>query len=494
MSCKRLLKNWRFKIQAMGFGLASLCVAPATFAFEWVDETPVFIFGEPAQDESSENRNNSTNSERKHDSGNKKSELQQQITQIDLEILMLKAELALQNSDLKGLQNYLEELENFQLPPAFQERFNELKGQLNRFQPNQILRFFGLQQGFEFPMTDPNAVVAVVLPFTGRYANVSQQLFSSLNQALEIYGYQGRVIRFDTMAYANVFRLWEALRSSNPAFIFGPLQKETIDDWHRLDTGIPTLYFNDVEQTLFAYEKALSPSSLGSVRKLAKYLSDNQYEHAVVLMDDTKKAKELADNLAIQWQNLNPDSQLATYPIGKNFSQSFSESTGVMYSTNRAKVLQRIVRRPIESESRARQDIQVVVSIADPQESIQVIPLLKFHNLHQVEHIWLPSRTIQVRDLNLHLNSWQSTAGLLPQYLYQSYLDQVIQGNSETGIFYALGQVAVEIVNQAEFLSQQDWLLMTENGQVEANRDGRFYLLPSMYWLNNQEITPVESQ
>ncbi|WP_321276168.1 penicillin-binding protein activator [Thiomicrorhabdus indica] len=493
MSSKRLWKNWVKTLNVIGLGVASLCLSPATFAFEWMEETPVFIFGEPTEEDSSASRKNSAHSEDSR-SENNKTELQQQINQIDLEILMLKAELALQNSDLKGLQNYLEELEGFQLPPGFQERFNELKGQLNAFQPNQILQFFGLQQAFEFPMSDPNAVVAVVLPFTGKYTNVSQQLFSSLNQALQIYGYQGRIVRFDTMAYPNVFRLWEALRSSSPSFIFGPLQKETIDDWHRLDTGIPTLYFNDVEQTLFSYEKALSPSSLGSVRKLAKYLADHQYEHAVVLMDDTKKAKELADDLAIQWQNYSPNSQLMSYTIGNNFSQSFSEASGVSNSENRATVLQRIVRRPIEAERRARQDIQVVISIAAPAKSIQVAPLLKFHGLGQVEHIWLPSRTIQVRDLNLYLNSWQSTMGLLPQYLYQSYLDQAIEDNFETGIFYALGQVAVEIVNQAEFLSQKDWLLMTENGQVEANRDGRFYLLPSMYWLDKQEILPVESR
>ena len=118
--------------------------SPATFAFEWKQESPSSQTSVVSPSEA----------------------LQQQITQIDLEILVLKAELALQNGDLKGLQHYLNELNGLDLPPVFAERVQQLQQQADAGKPNTVLRFLGFEPAFTFPMNDPRAVVAVVLPMT----------------------------------------------------------------------------------------------------------------------------------------------------------------------------------------------------------------------------------------------------------------------------------------------------------------------------------------
>lgn len=492
MKSKKLVS----RLVSIGLGVAMVISTPATFAFEWVEDTPVFIFGEQPSSATEHERQPSLEFSESNRSGlsesvDKSSPLKHQISQIDLEILLLKAELALQNSDLKGLQQYLQALEKLDLPAGFQQRFDELKGALDKAKPNQMLKFLGFQQNFEFPMSDPNAVVAVILPMSGRYQQVSQQLYDSLESALDIYGFQGRLLRFDSMAYANVFRLWDDLRHYNPGFIFGPLQKTVIDDWHHLDTDIPTLYFNDIDNTLFAYEKALSPSKFGQVKKLASYIERQQFERVLLVIGPSKKARETADDFKLQSYTLNKKRSIFDFPVDKNLSESFFRALGVADSKNRAKVLSRIVYRPVDYEKRSRQDIDVVVSILNPSEAIQISPLMSFYDLKSTPHLWLPANTLQVHDLTHYQNSFQQTVGVLPEYLYQSYLSQDFEKNQQSGIFYALGQVAVEIANQAQFLSQQDWLIDTSQGQVEANQDGRFYLLPNLFWMDKGKIDPV---
>lgn len=481
-----------FKKSILMLSTAMFIYSPASFAFEWMEETPVYIFGEPPSDAKSRSQSSADNASAQKYPNNR--ELEQQINQIDLEILILKAELALQSSDLKGLQFYLSELDKVSLPQAFAQRVNELKQALQSVSPNPILRFLGMGQNFSFPMYDANAIVAVVLPMSGRYSEVSTTLLESLRESLRLSGFQGRLIEFDTMAYPNMFRLWDRMRTYQPNFIFGPLQKESITEWHQLDTGIPTLYFNTLDSMLNGYEKSLSPSLNGQVRKVSRFLSNRQVSRSLVIHEPGEKGRELAQTLQADWMMQNPQVQLFFTEQEGSASQSLADGLGVVASENRAAVLKNILRRPVEFSARARQDIEAVISLVEPKSAIQVSPLLSYYGLQDVPHFWYPAKSLQVQDLNLYLNSWQKTTGFIPPYVYQAFLDQEYIDETKTGIFYALGQVAVEIVNQSEFLAQKDWLLSTGYGQIEANQDGRFYLLPSVYWLDNNQISPLDAE
>lgn len=485
-----------FKIRAGLLGTAMMLFASANFAFDWVDETPVFIFGEPSASVESTGQHSSAKAssfpQTNLPNEQRSDQLQQQISQIDLEILMLKTELAIQNSDLQAAQRYIQEMEDWLLPPQFQQRFTELKAQVEALMPNQLLKFLGFSSSFDFPMHDPKAVVAVILPISGKYAIVAETLLSSLKSALDLYGYQGQIKTFDSSAYPNMFRLWEALRNYQPAFVFGPLQKSLMEDWHHLNTGIPTLYFNDANTTLFSYEKSLSPGSIGPIRKATRYLSDHGYERVLVFSHENSKSQNLAESLQLQWFQTDPNVQVLKATLADNLSDNLADALGVKYSRQRAQVLSRIVYRPVEFETRSRQDVQAIVSVLEPAQAIQVSPILEFHGLSDVPHFWLPAKNLNVDDLNLYRDSWQATTGFFPSYLYQAFLNQEIHSKNTTGIFYALGQVAVEIVNQARFLSGKDWMLDSRYGQVEANQNGSFYLFPAVYWLDQGQISPLE--
>lgn len=462
----------------------------ATFAFEW-NQVPVYLFGKSSEAPPQEAAQAPSSPEQGSPSGASKA-LQQQLSQIDLEILLLRSELALQNGDLIALQKYLDELGRLTLPPAFAARFQELTQALGASNPNPILRFLSFESGFEFPMHDPKAVVAIVLPFSGKYADVSSQLLQSLKETLAVYGFEGQIVEFDSMRYANAFELWERLKQYQPSFIFGPLQKELIAEWHSLDTRVPTLYFNDVQSTLFAYEKALSPAQSGQVRKVALYLSRHGFEQVLVLANQDPKTQELSQALQLFWNASDQLVQISVFPIEENVSLSLAKAFGVEASENRAKVLQKIVRRPVEIESRSRQDVQALISLAEPSSAIQISPILEFYQLDQVQHFWFPSKSLKNAELSLYQNTWQSTTGFLPAYQVEEVLSSESLKENQSGIFYALGQVAIEIANQAEFLAQKDWILETPYGQVEANRNGQFYLLPTAYWLDKGEMASLE--
>jgi len=460
----------------------SIFASSASFAFDWGS-----LFG------GKEEREPPSRSTQSQELSNEEL-LNAEISIIDLEILTLKAELAQERGDISALRNHLQALKKYRyIPPNFQQRINELQRYLDQSkEPSGFGSLFGLSPEFTFPMNDSRAVVAVVLPLSGNYAKASKTILAELRHSLSIQGFRGRIVEFDTLAYSNVFRLWDQVNAYSPKFIFGPMQKIMIEEWHQLDTQIPTLYFNDLAQSLFSYEKALSPSSGGQVRKVANALTQGGFERALILSDGSVKGTELAEALQQRWLAESPASLIDIQVVNKSVSEAMSQAVGVDASKQRASILRRVVRRSIESEAEPRKDLQVVVSLLSPAQAVQISPALKYYGLAEVQHYWFPSGKLRVADLEHFQNSWQATTAFLPSYLLDASQETESYGQNQTGIFHALGSVAAEIVNQAEFLSKRDWLISTSYGQVEANRNGQLYLLPTAYWLDKGKAVALD--
>lgn len=472
-------------IAALGFGMS---YSAATFAFSLGD---LFGFGD------SDNKAEQNEQAKQRAEANRPADpIEEQIKQIDQEILILRAELALKNGDLQALRQQVEALEDSGVLPMYIERVAQLKSYLSKSEQSpSLFEFLGLSgTSFEVDLTDPNAVVAIVLPMSGDYQRAGSSLSMGIETALKQKGFRGEIFHFDTEQYGNLYLLWERLKNFKPTLIFGPLKKLNIQAWHDLQTGVPTLYLNDAPVNYQAHEKSLSPSRSGGTLKLVDYLQKNFYKGALLLAPKDERSELLIDEFDALNRQYERPIAYDIQTIENSVDNGIKQGLGIAESKAREAVLRKRIGRSLEFVPRSRQDLDAVVSLLPAQQAVQVSPFLNLYQLSDVKHLWFSPQVPKLTDLILYQKSWQETYGFLPAYLYQSYQQKVNnRPQAQSGIFNALGTAAVEILTFSDQFNQRDWLINTSVGQVETRPTGQFYLLPSVYLLNNTKVVPVST-
>lgn len=440
-------------------------------------------------------------------------DLQYQIEQIDQEIILLRAELAQQNNDDHQIQLYLQELTQLGVLPAFQARFlalqhyleaannaseNSLQGK-NSANESSVRLVSQLREPLLFPNFTESSIVAVLLPLSGPYEEAGSRVLAGLTEALEARSFQGTLAVFDTALYKSVFELWEVVKYYDPAFIFGPLQKNSAEQWQALNTGIPTLYFNSMTR-LFGQERALSPGKSEGLQQVFSLLNHRQLENVLVLTDASEASKKLETEFHQAWSNsvtgsrqaelqstwLQIDKPRRRYQhqsIKTTVGQAIEEVMNAQRSKARHLWLQNLIDIPLSFTPRTRTDFDAIVSFIPQNRAIQVGPLLEFYQLTELTHIWYPSQAPNLISLVENLNSWQQAYAVLPIYNPTDLIKNSanLLQEDRTGLFYALGQAAVEIVNNSDFSGGHNVLLNTKFSVLMSGRAGQFYLLPIVY-------------
>ncbi len=413
----------------------------------------------------------------------------QQVKRLDQEILILRAEMSKKNGDIQQVEQYLIQLDKQFVLPEFKVRVENLKRYI-RSVPKKTSSFFSLfshLKSIDFPMHNQNAVVAIVLPVSGVYAQAGSELQQSLQAGLRRAGFSGKLIALDSAIYDSAFEIWEVLKYYDPDFIFGPLEKDKVVQWQALKTGVQALYFNDIT-TFTSYEFTLSPSKLAGLEQVFQTLNQSAYQRILVLKnrDESSQMLEKAFNQA--WSNFHLAQDYILKEVDNTVGQSIDEGLNVTLSRQRKNTLQSLLKESIEFSPRVRQDIEAVVSFIPQNEAIQVSPYLNFLPIKEsIVHIWYPNKTPSTSYIKSHMDALQQTFVILPSHSAPNLKKNSDNShlNSNLGLFYALGQVAIEIVKNPSLSSTIDSLVETEYGVYLRNANGQFHLLPDVYWADN---------
>ncbi|MDX1351440.1 MAG: penicillin-binding protein activator [Thiomicrorhabdus sp.] len=413
----------------------------------------------------------------------------QQVKRLDQEILILRAEMSKKNGDVEQVERYLTQLNKQYVLPEFKARVARLQGYVESVpkKNTSIYSLFSHAKNIDFPMHNPNAVVAIVLPVSGVYGQVGADIQSAIQTGLTQAGFAGKLIAIDSAIYDSAFEIWEVLKYYEPNFIFGPLEKSKIAQWQALKTGVATLYFNDTT-TFTHYEFSLSPSKLAGLEQVFQTLNQGAYQRILVLKNKSESSQMLEQAFNQAWLNLNSAQDYITSEIDRTVGQSIDEGLNVLLSNQRKNTIQNLLQEPLEFTARTRQDIEAVVSFVPQSEAIQIAPYLNFLPTQGViTHIWYPSKTPSSAYLMSHLDAWQQTFAILPANLMVNSQKNNSQSqlNFKNGLFYALGQVAIEIVKNPSLSSTVDSLVETDYGVYLRNANGQFHLLPDVYWADN---------
>lgn len=411
----------------------------------------------------------------------------QQVKRLDQEILILRAEMSKKHGDQKQVALYVKELKKQYIIPAFQNRVDALEKYLASLPKPSLFSFFSFSKDITFPMNDSTAVVAIVLPTSGRFESVGLELQNTLQNGLTKAGFKGKLIALDSALYSSAFEMWEVLKYYEPDFIFGPLQKGWVQKWQQLDTGVPTLYFNETG-SLASSEYSLAPSKLAGLEQVFQVLNQVQYQKILVLKSLDGSSEELEQAFHQAWLQSNNPNDYLVQTIDKTVGQSIDEALNAQSSENRHQWLQRVLKQPLEFEPRIRKDIEAVISFVPENQAIQIAPYLHFLSLKQtITHIWYPSKTPTQTYLSENMDAWSQTFAILPPILSSDFFKSKTSStsNNKNGLFHALGEVAIEIVKNPSESSNSDTLIDTAFGTYVRDANGQFYLLPTVFWADN---------
>ncbi len=321
---------------------------------------------------------------------------------------------------------------------------------------------------------------------------MGNQILEGLTDALTSADFVGTLVVLDTALYANAFEVWQLAKAYEPDFIFGPLRKTIANQWQSLSTGIPTFYFNEM-RFLNGHERALSPSKVKGVEVLMRFLEAESYQNILVLTDNHAASEKLESAFYSLWHTSEHTGTYQQQHIDKTVGEAVEIASNREHSKARQLWLQSLVDVNLFFKPRVRKDIDVVISFLSERNAIQVTAILDFYGFSDIPRVWYPVQVPRVSFFKKNLSSLHASYAVLPAYVqpnlsfFAQEKDAFSGENNQFGLFYALGQVAVKIVNNSAISDGLELYIETEFGAIRSSSVGQFYLLPMMYWVNQNE-------
>lgn len=401
---------------------------------------------------------------------------------IDYEILLLKAEIALRNNELVAFVQYMQQLESQSTPEKFESRFNYLQQKI------QVIDSSAPQPRVEFSSAADAQNIVVLLPLSGTYSEAGQAILAPIQQAFT----NKKVYVIDTELYSDMSELASLVNLFNPDLIVGPLERHKAEAFLKNNINKPVLLFTSVQQE-YSHVRSLASTSQANAVALEPLLNRVKPQYVGWLIDESNTADQFIGEVERQFNQvdlLGLDSKVQTSMVIEpellkgGVDKSLARLVGAEQSNARINWLRRTIDRSIESIQYVRQDKSLLIASLPHQQAIQLAPLMGYYGF-SYPIIWLPTQLPDWKTFNMSLSSWQKTYVLLPRYFVyeQAMSDKKNQESVNIGLFSALAEVAVEMIRLSE--QPKPYVINSQIGRIEVKSDGKYYLLPELFELNN---------
>lgn len=402
---------------------------------------------------------------------------------IDFEILLLRTELAVLDDDVMALQRHMRRLESIRAPEHYALRLQALNTSWQRIKATLPAAHIARQSRAEFASAASARNIVILLPLSGRYAEASLSLLNPLQSALP----DDSTFVIDTDLYQDMSELWELVRLFSPELIIGPLEADKAQAFVEQDFQIPTILFTQIEHSQ-PHIRSLKPSLLSHAHHLLAQLEHKAGLNIVWLTDGSESAQKLVEMVELSYSattGMPVSSQSAS--IEQGLDRALSGLIGAHESKARAAWLQRTLQRNIEFNEYVRKDQPILIALVPQRTALQIAPLLDFYQ-NPLHLVWLPTQLPDLQQFLQTKKQWQNTWALLPGHFLvdlKSFYNK--NGDEEKlGLFYALGALAVEMIRQSR--QNLPYLGEFEFGQLEIFEDGRYGLVPQLYFLHNGKM------
>ncbi|MFA7553790.1 MAG: penicillin-binding protein activator [Spongiibacteraceae bacterium] len=270
------------------------------------------------------------------------------------------------------LEQQVKQLDNWQKQWAQHPANNNLPG--------------GLQLIRQLTANRPQQI-ALLLPVSGKLAPLGKAVRDGFIAAMYETSTRGGTVPllkvYDTEASDDFMALYQQAVAEGAQMIVGPLEKYRLSLLFEAgNLPVPTLALNRIDDYGNApsqlYQFGLAPQD--EARQIADIAFLENHRQAFIIAPQGEWGDKTSQAFIERWQELGGQAiAQSTYQGQQDYSSSIKQSLLLQESESRAKRIERLIGEHIEFFPRRREDIDMVLILARPQEARSINPLLAYH-------------------------------------------------------------------------------------------------------------------
>jgi len=369
--------------------------------------------------------------------------------------------------------NQLSQTQQIEATRAWQRRWS--KKRYVKVLPESILAFNNTR-------VENYRHIGVFLPFTGKLAAAGNALkdgiaFAYFNQ-LQNSAYIPRLSFYDT-SQQSMESLYTQAINDDVELIIGPLQKQKVAELFTLHTSLPIISLN------FLNDELLPPDNIiqfglaveDEAVQLAALAKATQHRTVLLLHLDKGWTQRAAQAFAQQWNSYSDVSlEKKMLSLKENYSREIAASLHLAQSGARHQNIVRLLGKKLEFKPRRRQDIDLIVIFADPQQAKAIKPLLAYHYAADItvfsnSNVFTSGRR---KSDNKDINGiiFNEMPWLLGDFLRAADANNRYADNKSLNRLFAMGIDAFNIYPRIDYLQQSpDNELSGSTGRLSLNNN-----------------------
>jgi len=239
--------------------------------------------------------------------------------------------------------------------------------------------------------------VALLLPFTGKYNDTS----IAIREGFMAAWYDSRddkpIIRIYNTDTENVVARYAQAITEGADFVVGPLQKSAIEKLiEQSDISVTTLVLNQYNgEYNIANTSSSSPlpaivqfslSPEEEARQVAERAWFDGRARAISITTGDERSKRINDAFASHWQEIG-GTLLEHVSIGQDVRELSGPIKSVLnidQSEQRSKTLRSKLQRSLKTETRRRQDVDLIFMAVPPAIARQLVPQLRYYGTENI--------------------------------------------------------------------------------------------------------------
>jgi len=234
--------------------------------------------------------------------------------------------------------------------------------------------------------------IALLLPLEGAYSGPSNAIrdgfLAHYYQSNENNYNKPEVKIYDT-THAKMDALYYQAINEGADFIVGPLQKKNVLELSKLGGRLstPVLALNQTPEITNTiqdfYQYALSPED--EARGIAKKAKRDGYDAASIIVPDNDWGKRVTKAFTKEWRK-NGGRIISAAKVNPSQDQAAAvrKLLNVDTSQKRSTTIKNLLKEKVSFQPRRRQDIEVIILAAPPQQARQLRPLFDFYYAQEI--------------------------------------------------------------------------------------------------------------
>ena len=338
--------------------------------------------------------------------------------------------------------------------------------------------------------------VALLLPFTGKYNDASIAIREGFMAAWYDSRDEKPIIKIYNTDADNVVARYAQAITEGADLVVGPLQKAAISKLiEQSDITVTTLVLNQYDGE-YDIANISSPSPLPAIIQFglspedeAKQVAERAWfdgrARAISITTGDERSRRINDAFASHWQELG-GTLLEHVSIGqdvKELSGPIKGALNIDQSEQRSKTLRSKLQRSLKTETRRRQDVDMIFIAVPPAIARQLVPQLRYYgtediSLYSISNIYTGNVNTR-KDSDINGVLFVDMPWVIDPENEYSPLNRMIEryrkpAQSAYKRFYAFGIDAYRLIPQlAELSLQPTQQYEGETGYIKINEQGR---------------------